>query len=137
MHQEELKRILSHHGLKISNQRLEILDLLTSTDMHPTADEVYRAINVGTAVTSRATVYNTLHKLTEKGVLISLDFGDNQTRYDVSNHPHGHFVCNQCQMIYNIPLPEDLPTIHPPGFVVDSQDLTLRGTCPKCLKKSS
>lgn len=135
MKEETLKNILASHGLKVSKQRLMILQLLTSTDTHPTADEIYRKINAVSPVTSRATVYNTIHRLIQEGVLTSLDFGDNQSRYDFAEEPHGHFICKRCQTIYNVPMMKAYDAKDLPGFKVEDESLTLQGICPTCLSK--
>lgn len=131
---DTLKQLLTEHGLKVSEQRIQILDFLSRNEAHPTADEIFRALNRENPVLSRATVYNTLHSFVEKGVLTALDIRDHETRYDFNTHEHGHFRCKVCGSIYNIELDPAALKMQLGGFVVDGLSVTLRGTCPACLK---
>ena len=129
---EALKRILSNHGLKVSEQRIQILDFLNQVESHPTADEIFRSLNREDPVLSRATVYNTLHSFVDKGVISALDLRDNETRYDLITHEHGHFRCNVCGTIYNVELNPDSLKMELPGFQIDGLSVTMRGICPHC-----
>lgn len=135
MERESLKNILADHQLKSSEQRLMILKYLGHAEFHPTADEIFRALNQEKPVLSRATVYNTLNSFVERGVIQALDLRDNETRFDFKMEPHGHFSCNICGGIYNIDLPDSLLALDIPGFTIEEQSVNLRGICPNCRDK--
>lgn len=135
MDREALKKNLADHGLKVSRQRLQILDFLVHTESHPTADEIFRKLNQDNPVLSRATVYNTLNTFVETGVIHALDLRDSETRYDASLHDHGHFRCKVCQKLFNFEISEDLLKHELPGYRIEEHHVTLRGVCPACLKK--
>lgn len=132
---DALKKILTDHGLKISEQRIQILDFLSNVESHPTADEIFKALNGDFPILSRATVYNTLHSFVTKGVITALDIRDNETRYDLISHEHGHFRCNLCGTIYNIELQPESLHLELPGFKIDGMSVTMRGICPNCQNK--
>lgn len=135
MDRHALKKILADHQLKSSEQRLMILEYLSHAEFHPTADEIFRAMNREKPVLSRATVYNTLNSFVEKGVIQALDLRDNETRYDFKTEAHGHFRCNRCGSIYNIDLPISLTELDLPGFTIEEQSFNFRGICPSCQDK--
>ncbi len=135
MDRDEMKRILADHGLKVSEQRLMILDFLIGTQRHPTADEIFRTLNQSFPHLSRATVYNTLNSFVDKGVIHALELRDNETRYDAAIHEHGHFRCKLCEKIYNFDINDDLLKLELPGFLIEDHSVTLRGVCPACTKK--
>jgi Fur family peroxide stress response transcriptional regulator len=71
--------------------------VLNSED-HPTAEQVYQAVKKYPTL-SLATMYQTLHLLTEIGLLQKLGFSDRLSRYDPDNSPHINIVCKNCGKI--------------------------------------
>ena len=132
LNKEALRKILTSHGLKVSEQRIQILDYLNRMESHPTADEIFQSLNNEDPVLSRATVYNTLHSFVEKGVILALDLRDHETRYDLITHEHGHFRCNVCGTIYNVEFHPDSLKMDLPGFQIEALSVTMRGICPSC-----
>ncbi len=132
MERNQIKQILAEHGLKVSEQRIMILDFLCRTQSHPTADEIFQTLNQSDPILSRATVYNTLNTFVETGVIHALEMRDNETRYDAALHEHGHFRCNHCKKIYNFEINQDLLEMELPGFIIEDHSVTFRGICPDC-----
>lgn len=132
MDQQQIRKILAEHGLKASQQRILILEYLLDTQSHPTADEIFRTLNASDPVLSMATVYNTLNSFADTGVINALDLKDSETRYDAAQDDHGHFICNACGRIYNVPIKAELLTMELPGYEIEGRALTLRGLCPAC-----
>ena len=132
LNKEALRKILTSHGLKVSEQRIQILDYLNRMESHPTADEIFQSLNNEDPVLSRATVYNTLHSFVEKGVILALDLRDHETRYDLITHEHGHFRCNVCGTIYNVEFHPDSLKMDLPGFQIEALSVTMRVICPSC-----
>ncbi len=126
---------LKEKGLRVTQQRIAVLEYLSSTPTHPTAEEIGTAVNRAQPTTSRASVYNVLHSLKESGLIEELVFDDAVARYDANLGPHHHFLCTRCGSVHDIPF-DALPRLPrrrlPTGHVVESVDVTLRGTCPGC-----
>ena len=74
--------MLQECGIRPSLQRVLILDYLKSVHSHPSVDSIYQALLPGNPGLSRTTVYNTLELFAEKGLALSLDFGEGFLRYD-------------------------------------------------------
>jgi Fur family peroxide stress response transcriptional regulator len=84
---------------------------------------------------SPATVYNTLRDLAEMGMLIELDLGLGERRYDIMTTDHAHLVCLECGHIEDVPYDSsalELLPEHACGFKVLDHRVTFRGYCPRC-----
>ena len=88
----DLPALLRRHGMQPSAQRLAVAEYVLATDQHPTADEVLVKARQRLPMISRATVYNTLHTLCEKGLLRQWTLSQGKVVYDCNVAPHHHFV---------------------------------------------
>lgn len=86
-------------GVRITPQRHAILSYLIESMGHPTADEIYRALEPKFPSMSVATVYNNLKMFIEAGMVRELTYGDNSSRFDANVSEHYHVICEQCGKI--------------------------------------
>lgn len=90
--------LLESKGIQPSAQRIAVARYVLETNDHPSADEVFARVRrdagdaPGVPVISRATVYNTLNLLVEKGLLRELILSEGRTVFDPKMEPHHHFV---------------------------------------------
>lgn len=82
---------LRQHGIQPTSQRLLITRLLFERRTHLSAEEVFRLVNASDRRVSKATVYNTLGLLTEKGVIREVIADPNRVFYDPNTSAHHHF----------------------------------------------
>lgn len=121
-------------GLKLTPQRLIILDYLQGNRSHPSAEDIYRAVHDKFPTMSLATVYSTLAALKEKGYIIELSVDPDKKRYDPETQPHNHLICIACKRIVDVngecrlALPED----ERQDFVVLESHVEFYGLCPEC-----
>ena len=101
MNTQQLITKLREKDFKATPQRLAICELILSNKEHPTVEQVYRQVQKKYPTLSLATVYQTLHLLTEIGMLQELGFRDGITRYDPDTSPHINIVCKNCGKIQN------------------------------------
>src|SRR5512141_2256351 len=103
----EISRMLKERGLRVTQQRIAVLDFLLGSGAHPSADEIGAAVNRGdaTATTSRASVYNVLNSLSRAGLVTELILDDAVARYDAKLERHHHFVCTRCGRVEDVPEP--------------------------------
>ena len=96
--------------------------------------EVLEAAQAEVPGLSLATVYRGLKSLVEDGAISPVSLPSEVTRYEVAgHHHHHHFQCLSCQRVYDVhACPGDLGRLAPPGFSVESHDLTLYGRCGDC-----
>lgn len=80
-------------GLRMTDQRRVIADVLSDSDDHPDAEEVYtRAEKIDPKI-SLATVYRTLRLFGETGIIETHDFRDGRARYEAAdNDHHDHLI---------------------------------------------
>lgn len=127
----QLIEILTEAGIRPSAQRLSVLEYLTGTTCHPSADRIYEDVHAMQPTLSRSTVYNTVKLFLDKGVIETVAGDSSECRYDYFHKPHAHFQCRQCRKVYDIPF--DMNTIsHPGGFDIEHTVLVFTGLCPDC-----
>src|SRR5699024_8134383 len=73
---------LKDSGVRITPQRHAVLEYLLNSMVHPTADEIYKALEDKFPNMSVATVYNNLRVLREIGLVRELTYGDSSSRFD-------------------------------------------------------
>lgn len=93
-------------GLRLTVPRKVILDMLSKTEEHPSAEEIYFNIHKEHPNIGLTTVYRTLDLLVSWGVLHKFEFGEGKARYELIGHPmglghHHHLICLGCKKIVN------------------------------------
>jgi Fur family transcriptional regulator, iron response regulator len=125
----EIPALLRGRGIPPTAQRLAVAEYVLTTEDHPSADEVLVRAKERLPMLSRATVYNTLHLLVDKGLLRELTFAGGRIVYDCNVIPHHHFIDEQTGIVHDIPFDAvrvsklDLP----PGFDVREYMVVMRG----------
>ena len=80
-------------GLKMTEQRRVIAQVLSEANDHPDAAEVYRRASELDPRISMATVYRTIRLFEDCNVLERLNFGDGRVRYEeASREHHDHLI---------------------------------------------
>ena len=120
-----------------SRQREAILNVLHSTDTHPTAAWVYDEVRKVIPNISLGTVYRNLTMLADSGVILRLTEHD-KDHFDGDISPHMHFYCEKCGKIYDVfsAFPSDIAkkAEHEIGCEIESIDVSIHGTCAECAK---
>ena len=75
-------------GLKMTDQRRVIAQVLSDADDHPNVETVYQRANAIDDRISLATVYRTLRLFEEVDILERHDFGDGRARYEQADQDH-------------------------------------------------
>lgn len=138
---QEALDTLKTSGVRITPQRHAILEFLVTSMSHPTADEIYRALEDKFPNMSVATVYNNLRVFREAGLVKELPYGDSSSRFDFVTHHHYHIICNDCGKIVDFHYPgldevEHLAS-HITGFQVDTHRMEVYGKCPDCAENKT
>lgn len=137
MQMGEIKRSLEGHGLRCTPQRYAVMAFLMECHRHPTAAEIFAAVNRADPRSSRATTYNNLRDLVEAGLVREVAVEGRAARFDAKGTRHHHFVCDRCGNVedmewYNVPRPAS----HFLGKrVVREYELIFRGLCTKCARQ--
>jgi len=87
----EITALLRDHGINPTMQRLLVMRVLLNHWAHLSADDVFRLVNNAGQQVSKATVYNTLGLLAERGVIREVIADPNRVFYDPNTSQHHHF----------------------------------------------
>lgn len=80
-------------GLRMTDQRRTIADVLEHSSDHPDVDALYARAAERDPRISIATVYRTVKLFEEAGILEKLEFGDGRARYeDAERDHHDHLI---------------------------------------------
>ncbi|MBR4973713.1 MAG: transcriptional repressor [Clostridia bacterium] len=117
-----------------SRQREAILDVLRSTDTHPTANWIYGKVRERLPNISLGTVYRNLSALTEAGEILCINVGDDFLHYDGDVSSHIHLHCKTCGDITDIRLESDplKSKALEIGFTPENPVYVLTGICKNC-----
>lgn len=133
------KRIIREMGLKVTNQRMAILESLSTGRTHVTAQEVYEEVNAKHPEIGFATVYRFLRKMTEQGFVTEVRMGGLPARYELTpKRHHDHLTCVECGKIVEFEnhqieaLQESVARQN--GFTLTGHVLELYGICNSCNK---
>ncbi|MDA8096259.1 MAG: Fur family transcriptional regulator [Clostridia bacterium] len=124
-------------GLKITPQRLAILNLLEGNIKHPSAEEIYNQLKPQYPSLSLATVYNTLDVLARAGALQEIRIKAEKRHFDPNPVPHGHFLCRICESIHDLDVgPLEIQTpFNIRDYLVKDYTLYFYGICPRCRER--
>jgi Fe2+ or Zn2+ uptake regulation protein len=130
---------MNETGILPSVQRIEIMDYLYKHQGHPTAEQIFKELKQKGIHISKATVYNTLKLFEEKGLVRVLTMEDNENRFDIITHDHGHFICETCGAIFDFAVQAapaaDMGSGALKDCAVRQRDVYFKGVCSKCLNK--
>jgi len=128
------------HNLNITPQRVVIYKELIKSKNHPDSEDIFRRIRSIFPEISLDTVYRTLSKFAEIGLVNLVEGYGEAKRYDPNTNNHHHFRCRKCNMIYDFHDESynnlKIPRAFRKNFMVTNVKIILEGTCDKCAKKS-
>jgi Fur family transcriptional regulator, peroxide stress response regulator len=126
----------SNIGLRMTPQRIAVFNYLEGNKMHPSAEDVYKAISKKFPTMSFATVYNTLSALKNHGSLLELTIDPDKKRFDPNTSSHHHLMCINCRRILDVQIDYHL-TSPDSEFEIIGNHVEFYGICPKCKGKKS
>src|SRR5580704_18131228 len=134
---DAIKRSLESSGLRCTPQRYAVMACLMDHKGHPTAAEIFEAVNQVDPRSSRATTYNNLRDLVKVGLVREVAVEGRAARYDAKGMRHHHFICDRCGEVedvewYNVPNPASRLL---GKRQVRECELIFRGLCSKCAQR--
>jgi Fur family iron response transcriptional regulator len=125
----EIAVLLRGHDIYPTAQRVIITRILFTQCMHLSAEDVFRLVNADNRRVSKATVYNTLGLLAEKGVVREVIADPTRIFYDPNTQPHHHFFDVATGELTDISVDQihvsSLPPL-PPGARLEGVDVIVR-----------
>ena len=111
---EKFKEMLREKGLKVTNQRILVLEVLADhRDKHLTAEDIYELVREDYPEIGLATIYRTVQLLLEMQLVDRISLDDGCARYEIGEffdgeerHHHHHLICRTCGKI--LPFKDDL-----------------------------
>ena len=89
----DIEKLCQEKGLRMTDQRRIIAQVLSQAQDHPDVEEVYKRASEEDSRISIATVYRTVRLFEEAGILERHDFRDGRSRYEpVSDEHHDHLI---------------------------------------------
>jgi Fe2+ or Zn2+ uptake regulation protein len=134
MEAEAIKRSLEASGLRCTPQRFGVMAFLMEHTGHPTAAEIFVALNRLDPRSTRATTYNNLRDLVQAGLVREVAVEGRAARFDAKGVRHHHFICDRCGNVEDIEW-YDLPKPASSSLgkrIVRECELIVRGLCTKC-----
>jgi Fur family ferric uptake transcriptional regulator len=127
--------LLKQHDFKVTHQRVKMLETLERFKKPLTAAEVHAEI--ADSKVDLATVYRSLNKFADAGLISRIELGDDFTRFEFSSlHHHHHIICNSCGKVKEIELCnlDDLAVdiSQKTGFRNIAHQVVFRGECQEC-----
>lgn len=136
------KEVIRDLGLKVTEQRVDILEVVRSGPSHFTAQAVFETVSKRNPEIGFATVYRFLRTLTERGYVTEVRMGGMPARYEWAHkRHHDHLTCSECGKIVEFEN-EEIERLQEKvalqfGFRLTSHILELFGVCPACRSVST
>ena len=136
MTKESMIKQLRERGLKVTPQRLAIIEvLIEKRDLHPGARLVYEEAKKKKKSLSLSTTYATLNELSCHGIIKTLQFDKMENRYEGNLEEHINLICERCKKIldYKVPIAVDQREVaKKTGFLITDTRLEYYGYCQEC-----
>ena len=126
---------LKQAGLKTTQPRLKVLDVLeTSQNHHMTAEDVYKRLLETEQEIGLATVYRILTQFETAGLVIRHNFEGGRALYELDNGAHhDHMVCVECGKVFEFfdrTIEQRQRNVAAKaGFSMEDHSLSLYGVC--------
>lgn len=122
---------------RFTEQQRELVEHIFSHHSHFDADQLMRDLDTANLNVSRATVYRTLTKLVDAGMLRRIEIGTRTVyEHDYGYPQHEHLVCETCGKMIEFQHPAieaaliEMAAQH--QFQVSGHTFIVRGTCLEC-----
>jgi Fur family peroxide stress response transcriptional regulator len=128
------------HNLNMTPQRTAIYEELIKSKDHPASDDIFERVKKVYPDISLDTVYRTLSKFVEIGVVHVVEGYGEAKRYDPDTNKHHHFRCLKCNKIVdfhdksfdNIKIRKSLQK----DFRIKNVKVLLEGMCNECARNN-
>ena len=132
---EIIRKKLSEKGLKVTPQRIGVLEAVYKLKNHPTAEQIIGHIHRSNPNIASGTVYKVLDTLVENHLVKKVKTDEDAMRYDGIMDPHHHLYCSGNHMIEDYAdqeldklLKDYFQSKKISGFEIEEIVLQLRGT---------
>lgn len=136
------ERILANAGLRVTRQRLIVLDAVSGSSGHTAIGDIYTRARQEDPKIDLSTIYRALRVFTNVGIVLTAPSGEGEQLYEIRHvKPHHHLVCKTCGEEFSLPdsiAREMVQQIEADsGFAVELDHLVLWGSCRECRAEQS
>ena len=96
---KDIRELFAEKGLKITPQRIAILEAIYNLNNHPTVEEITHQIRKNNPNIATGTVYKVLDTLVENDLITKVKTDKDIMRYDGVIKKHHHLYCSECDLI--------------------------------------
>jgi Fur family transcriptional regulator, ferric uptake regulator len=123
-------------NMRLTTQRQIILEELGKVTSHPTANEVYDMVRRRLPRIGLGTVYRNLELMADIGIILKLEVGGTQKRFDATVEPHYHIRCSSCGKVndINIAVQEQINLVaeEVSNYKILGHHIEFSGICSSC-----
>lgn len=92
----KLLSTLKSAGLKVTESRRVLLDILEQHSIPMSAEEIHAEMARRAQIHDLVTVYRNMETLVNAGLITAINFDDGRQRFELNSHHHHHLVCTHC-----------------------------------------
>lgn len=135
---EMLNERVRKAGMKVTQQRTQVLSVLLNNTSPLTVDEIFKQLAPESDSADLVTIYRILKKFEDSLLVNRLEFGDGISRFELtleSGHHHHHVICRSCQKVETLhlcDLDKQIKAVEALGYGQLSHRLDFFGLCKNC-----
>ncbi len=133
---DEALDLVRQHGGRVTSSRRLLLDVLFTDSEHLSAEELAARVQAQAPDIHLSTVYRNLEELERLGVVVHTHVGHGPATYHLASSIHGHFVCERCGSMTEVPenLFAELVSAADASydFEIDPHHFAVLGLCRDC-----
>jgi Fur family ferric uptake transcriptional regulator len=132
----EFPQMLRGAALRVTRQRLAVLGAVHTTP-HSDTNAIIDMVRADLPDVSHQAVYDSLHTLTDAGLLRRIQPSGSTARYELRvGDNHHHLVCRSCGVVEDVDCAVGetpcLTAADDSGFAIDEAEVIYWGLCPTC-----
>ncbi len=138
---ETIIALFKKNGLKITPQRMAVVNALEGNRSHPTAEDIFNRLRETYPSLSFTTVYNICKSIKSVGGVRELIIDRDRIHYDPDMSPHHHIICTECGRLDDV-FYEKPPEIEAPEdirrrYFITGHQISFFGLCADCAKSKT
>lgn len=119
---EQIFTTLHEQGLRLTNSRRSLIELLINAGRPLSYEGIKDSINM-----DKATFYRNMHALEGAHIIRKIESDDKKWYFELATTTHAHFICDNCHSVECL---DELPVQRLAGYSVDT--VIYKGKCPSC-----
>lgn len=139
---EIFKTHLKQNGLRMTQERIDLFNLVMTMKSHFNSEEVLQRIKKKKLQVSRATVYRVLPVLVKANLIQQSLLQEGQAHFEVkwNRDHHDHLICSSCAKVIEFHdntieiLQREIANKY--GFYLEDHVMELVGKCAPCRRKN-